>query len=88
MPDFQQWVGNAPGKISERAHDRMGLWGNSQEDLRRWKDGDKLKSMIDMKRTKHEDGTITYKRNVLNRVWDDKMNLLPIPQSERMKNPN
>lgn len=38
-----------------------------------------------MKLTKNEDGTITYKRNVVNRVWDDKMYLFPIPQSERMK---
>jgi starch-binding outer membrane protein, SusD/RagB family len=53
-----------------------------------WKDGDKLKSIIEMKLTKNEDGTITYKRNVVNRVWDDKMYLFPIPQSERMKNPN
>ncbi|MEO3610804.1 RagB/SusD family nutrient uptake outer membrane protein, partial [Phocaeicola vulgatus] len=48
----------------------------------------KLKSIIEMKLTKNEDGTITYKRNVVNRVWDDKMYLFPIPQSERMKNPN
>ena len=41
-----------------------------------------------MKLTKNENGTITYKRNVVNRVWDDKMYLFPIPQSERMKNPN
>ena len=40
-----------------------------------------------MKLTKNEDGTITYKRNVVNRVWDDKMYLFPIPQSERMKKP-
>ena len=49
---------------------------------------DKLKSIIEMKLTKNEDGTITYKRNVVNRVWNDKMYLFPIPQSERMKNPN
>jgi len=62
--------------------------GHRFYDLRRWKDGDKLKSIIEMKLTKNEDGTITYKRNVVNRVWDDKMYLFPIPQSERMKNPN
>ena len=41
-----------------------------------------------MKLTKNEDGTITYKRNVVNRVWDDKMYFFPIPASEMRKNPN
>ena len=62
--------------------------GHRFYDLRRWKDGDKLKSITEMKLTKNEDGTITYKRSVVHRVWDDKMYFFPIPQSERMKNPN
>jgi hypothetical protein len=41
-----------------------------------------------MKLTKNDDGTITYTRNVVNRTWNEKMYLFPIPQSERMKNPN
>lgn len=62
--------------------------GHRFYDLRRWKEGDKLRSITQMKLTKSEDGTITYRRNVVNRTWDEKMYLFPIPQSERMKNPN
>lgn len=57
-------------------------------DIRRWKEGDKLKSIVQMKITKNDDGTFTYTRNTVSRQWDDKMYLFPIPQSERMKNPN
>ncbi|WP_321334105.1 RagB/SusD family nutrient uptake outer membrane protein [uncultured Bacteroides sp.] len=57
-------------------------------DVRRWKEGDKLKSITEMNITKNGDGTFTYIRKVVNRSWDDKMYLFPIPQSERMKNPN
>lgn len=57
-------------------------------DLRRWKEGDKLKNITEMKITKNADGTFTYTRKVVNRQWEDKMYLFPIPQSERLKNPN
>ena len=57
-------------------------------DLRRWKEGDKLGSIIQMKLTKNADGTISYNRQTVNRTWDDKMYLFPIPQTELMKNPN
>ncbi len=57
-------------------------------DLRRWKEGDKLKSITQMKLTKRADGTINYERRIVNRVWDEKMYLFPIPQTERLKNPN
>ncbi|WP_299235083.1 RagB/SusD family nutrient uptake outer membrane protein [uncultured Bacteroides sp.] len=62
--------------------------GHRFYDLRRWKEGDKLKSITEMKLTKNPDGSITYERNVVNRTWDEKMYLFPIPQSERLKNPN
>lgn len=57
-------------------------------DLRRWKKGDKLKSITRMKITKKADGTFIYTRKEISREWDDKMYLFPIPQSERLKNPN
>lgn len=62
--------------------------GHRFYDLRRWKDGDKLKSITEMKLTKNEDGSIAYNRVTVNRTWDEKMYLFPIPQSERMKNTN
>lgn len=62
--------------------------GHRFYDLRRWKEGDKLKSITEMKLTKNEDGSIRYERKVVNRVWDEKMYFFPIPQTEIMKNPN
>lgn len=58
-------------------------------DVRRWKEADKyFKQIVELKLTLNEDGTVTSRRNVVNRIWEDKMYLYPIPQSERMKNPN
>lgn len=58
-------------------------------DVRRWKEADKyFKSITEMKLTKDENGTITYTRNIVNRQWDEKMYLFPIPQTELIKNTN
>lgn len=57
-------------------------------DVRRWKEGEKFKTITLMKITKNADETFTYTRQTRTRIWDDKMYLFPIPQSERMKNPN
>ncbi len=53
--------------------------GHRFYDVRRWKEGSKLATITEMKITKNEDGTFTYTRNVVNRGWDDKMYLFPIP---------
>ncbi len=57
-------------------------------DIRRWKEGEKFKSIIRMKITLNEDNTYTYTREIQNRSWEEKMYFFPIPQSEIMKNPN
>lgn len=58
-------------------------------DVRRWKEADKFfKSIDQMKITRNTDGTFVYTRKTVNRIWEDKMYLFPIPQKERMKNPN
>lgn len=57
-------------------------------DVRRWKEGELLKSVTFMKITRNSNGTYNYSRQERKRSWDDKMYLFPIPQSERMKNPN
>jgi starch-binding outer membrane protein, SusD/RagB family len=62
--------------------------GHRFYDLRRWKEGDELKSITQMKLTKNLDGSLNYERKVVNRVWDEKMYFFPIPQTEIMKNPN
>ncbi len=57
-------------------------------DVRRWKEADQyFKSIAEMKITKTTTG-YSYKRQTVNRIWDDKMYFFPIPQTERMKNPN
>ena len=57
-------------------------------DVRRWKEADQyFKSIDEMKIAKTTAGH-TYKRQTVNRIWDDKMYFFPIPQTERMKNPN
>ena len=57
-------------------------------DVRRWKEADKyFKSVTEMKLTRNEDGTTRYERISIPRQWDDKMYLFPIPQTERLKNP-
>jgi hypothetical protein len=38
--------------------------------------------------TKNADGTYTYTRREQARSWNDRLYFFPIPQSERMKNPN
>lgn len=57
-------------------------------DVRRWKEGEKFKSITQMSIIKNADNTFTYTRKVQNRSWDDKLYFFPIPQSERMKNAN
>jgi hypothetical protein len=90
MPEFPTGM-SADAFWKKYENERMvelAFEGHRFYDLRRWKEGDKLKSITEMKLTKNDDGTITYTRNVVNRTWNEKMYLFPIPQSERMKNPN
>lgn len=56
-------------------------------DVRRWKIGNTTKDIYGMKITKAQDQTFNYEKVLVeNRVWDDKMYLYPIPQSEIYKN--
>lgn len=58
-------------------------------DVRRWKEADEYFTSIDrMNLTLNSDGSYTYTRETVQRQWDDKMYLYPIPLTERMKNPN
>ncbi len=57
-------------------------------DVRRWKIGDVLATVKAMKLTKDPDsGTLNYSYFNINRRWEDKMYLFPIPDVERRKNP-
>lgn len=58
-------------------------------DVRRWKEADKYFTAItELKQTLQSDGSIRAERITVHRQWDDKMYFYPIPQTERMKNPN
>ena len=56
-------------------------------DVRRWKEADKyFKTIYGLEITKNADDTFTETKKVVeNRLWDDKMYLFPIPQSEILK---
>ena len=58
-------------------------------DVRRWKEADKyFRSITEMKITRQTDGTFAYTRKEVARQWDDKMYFFPIPQADKLKNPN
>mgnify|MGYP005956238483 FL=1 len=83
----------APGAFWERYKNEqmveLAFEGHRFWDVRRWKEADKhFTSITEMKLTTDADGTVTYTRNKVNRQWDDKMYLFPIPQTEILKNPN
>ncbi len=77
------WKKYTNERLVELAFEEHRFW-----DIRRWKEGDKMKSITEMKITKNTDGVLTYTRKQVSRYWDDKMYLFPISQSERLKNPN
>lgn len=69
--------------------------GHRFYDLRRWKGASDgidaehcMKEVSVMSITKNADGSFKYTKKVQNRVWDNKMYLFPITQSEVVKNPN
>lgn len=88
MPDFPVGLSNADfwTKYENERMVELAFEGHRFFDLRRWKEGNKLASITEMKITMNTDGSYTYTRNNVNRTWDDKMYLFPIPQSELMKN--
>lgn len=57
-------------------------------DVRRWKEGNQLASIIEMHITKNADGSFSYSRQTVKRNWNDKMYFFPIPESEILKHKN
>ncbi|MDL2291583.1 RagB/SusD family nutrient uptake outer membrane protein [Bacteroides sp. OttesenSCG-928-F21] len=90
MPEFPEsmsasdfWTKYKRERMVELAFEQHRFW-----DVRRWKEGDLFKNITRMQIIKNSDDSFTYKRVTKSRVWDDKMYLFPIPQDERLKNPN
>ena len=90
MPAFESGMSNDKfwekyknERMVELAFENHRFW-----DVRRWKEADKyFKNIVEMQITQDGDG-FKYTRNTVSRQWDDKMYLFPIPQAEKMKNPN
>lgn len=84
MTNDEFWKKYQNERMVELAFEGHRFW-----DVRRWKEADKhFKNVQEMKITKNADGTYTYTRQTVERMWDDKMYFFPIPQSELMKNKN
>ena len=90
MPAFESGMSNDKfwekyknERMVELAFENHRFW-----DVRRWKEADKyFTNIVEMQITQDGDG-FKYTRNTVTRQWNDKMYLFPIPQTERMKNPN
>ena len=71
-------------RMVELAFENHRFW-----DVRRWKIGAQTQNNISLLTiTKNSTDQLVYKRVVKARIWDEKMNLFPIPDAERRKNPN
>ena len=58
-------------------------------DVRRWKIGQSTQGRVDGVKIVKDGDDLSYSRILVrNRVWDEKMNLYPIPQSELFCNTN
>ena len=91
MPEFGEGMSNEVfwEKYKKERMVELAFEGHRFWDVRRWKEADKyFKSITRMEITKNPDETYTYTRKTVNRTWEDKMYLFPIPIVERMKNSN
>jgi len=85
MPKFTQdgdaWVARYEReRLVELAFENHRFW-----DVRRWKKGAQYFKTIQVATISN---TLKLDRSTITREWDEKYNLYPIPQSERIKNPN
>lgn len=83
MSNDEFWKQYTNERMVELAFEGHRFW-----DVRRWKEGDTFRTVVQMKITKNADDSFSYTRETVTRQWDDKLYFFPIPQSERMKNPN
>ncbi|MDI9551205.1 MAG: RagB/SusD family nutrient uptake outer membrane protein [Bacteroidota bacterium] len=78
------WTKYKKERMVELAFEGHRFW-----DVRRWKEAKQyFTSVTEMKITKNVDDSFSYTRHNVSRLWDDKMYLFPIPQTEILKNGN
>lgn len=78
------WTKYKKERMVELAFEGHRFW-----DVRRWKEAKQyFTSVTEMKITKNADDSFSYTRHNVSRLWDDKMYLFPIPQTEILKNGN
>lgn len=74
-------------KLQNERRVEMAFEGHRFWDIRRWKIGNTTKDIYGMEITKNTDGTFNYTKKLIEqRIYEDKMNLYPIPLSEIYKN--
>jgi hypothetical protein len=90
MPGFPEGMSNDDfaAKYRNERMVELAFEGHRFWDVRRWKMGELFRTVTLMRINKVSEGNDTYTRVNRNRLWDDKMYLFPIPDSERRKNPN
>ena len=90
MPGFPEGMDNQTF-IKRYQNERMvelAFEGHRFWDVRRWLQGEVLKSVDLVEIIKNSNGSYSYNRKTKLRSWDNKMYLFPIPDSERRINPN
>lgn len=88
MPGFPTSLSNDEwwSKYQNERMVELAFEGHRFWDVRRWKEADKFfKNIQEMKITKNDDGSFTYTRETVQRQWDDKMYLFPIPNDVMLK---
>ena len=88
MPDFPTTLSNDEfwEKYKNERMVELAFEGHRFWDVRRWKEADKyFKNIQEMKITKNDDGSFTYTRETVQRQWNDKMYLFPIPYDVMLK---
>ena len=84
MSNDEFWEAYKKERMVELAFEGHRFW-----DVRRWKEAEKyFTSINEVKITDNGSGNYTYTLQTVNRTWKDAYYLFPIPQTERMKNPN
>lgn len=89
MPEFSSGFSQSEFREKLRNERRVELAFENHRlwDIRRWQIGPSTTDIDGMEITQNGDGSFTYKRkDVEDRVWEDRMYLYPIPQTEVFKN--